>query len=110
MYQTYLAWRRAKSKELAKESGCTLAEAEECLDPDRWFSECIEPAMREGGQPTLAVIRSLVKHCKWSLTQLDRMFVQFHNRPMRPEYVGDDGRLIKKTFNVSGLRQRKKKS
>lgn len=74
---TYPQFLDEKSREIAHENDCSLVDAKECIDNHRWYRENIEPAMRLGIRPSIAVMKSLVQFCPLSPAQLEREFLSF---------------------------------
>lgn len=72
---SYRKWADQKAREIAAQYDCSVSEAMECVDQLRWTSEHVIPAVERGERPDRVTTRSLAKHCYYSLSQLQVIYL-----------------------------------
>jgi hypothetical protein len=97
---TYNVWRAEKAIEIAEHYRCTLSDALLNVDRWRWYTEHVQPLIRQGVKPTTAAVcKSLVQYCPYGPSQLCREFLAAgHGDNFWPSHIDLSGNVIKRTM------------
>ena len=74
--KTFPQWLKAEKELRAKQYGVPQSQIDYLTNRD-WFDLHIKLKMQLGERPSIAVAKSLAKHCPYSPSQLQRLFLYY---------------------------------